>query len=53
MVNHAYVIIDIFSRYVVGWMIAGRESGELAKQLVSETCTKQEISGEGLYFCVV
>lgn len=40
---HLYVIIDIFSRYVVGWMIAPRESKELAKRLISETCAKQEI----------
>ncbi len=27
---HVYVILDIFSRYVVGWMVAARESGDLA-----------------------
>ena len=37
-----YVIIDIFSRYVVGWMIADRESSELAKKLISETIRRQE-----------
>jgi putative transposase len=37
-----YVIIDVFSRYVVGWMIADRESSELAKKLISETIRKQE-----------
>lgn len=40
---YLYVILDIFSRYVVGWMIAGRESGELAKRLIDDTCTKQGI----------
>ena len=30
---HLYVILDIFSRYVVGWMVADRESAVLAKQL--------------------
>lgn len=40
---YLYVILDIFSRYIVGWMVAGRESAELAKRLISETCTKQEI----------
>lgn len=40
---YLYVILDIFSRYVPGWMIAGRESGELAKLLIEETCQKQKI----------
>jgi putative transposase len=40
---HLYVIIDIFSRYVVGWMVAGRESAELARKLISETIRKQEV----------
>jgi len=37
-----YVIIDVFSRYVVGWMVADRESSELAKRLIFETIRKQE-----------
>lgn len=41
---YLYVILDIFSRYVVGWMIAGRESAGLAQQLIEETCLKQEIN---------
>ena len=40
-----YVLLDIFSRYVVGWVIAERESAELAKQLISESCEKQGIVG--------
>jgi putative transposase len=40
---YLYVILDIFSRYVVGWMVAERESGELAKRLINETCDKQGI----------
>ena len=39
---HLYVIIDVFSRYVVGWMVADRESSELAKRLITETIRKQE-----------
>ncbi len=39
---YLYVIIDVFSRYVVGWMIAYRENAELAKHLISETIRKQE-----------
>lgn len=33
-----YVMIDIFSRFVVGWMVAARESAELAKHFIEETC---------------
>lgn len=40
---HLYVILDIFSRYVVGWMVAHRESAALAKRLIRETCEKQQI----------
>ena len=40
---YLYVILDIFSRYVVGWMVAGRESGPLAEALIRQTCTKQGI----------
>jgi putative transposase len=38
-----YVILDIFSRYVVGWMIAPAESAALAERLIRETCAKQGI----------
>jgi len=38
-----YVILDVFSRYVVGWMVAGRESQTLAAQLIQESCRKQQI----------
>jgi putative transposase len=38
-----YVILDVFSRYVTGWMIAYRESADLAKQLIAESCEKQKI----------
>jgi putative transposase len=40
---HLYVILDIFSRYVVGWMVAPRETAEQAKRLIAETCAKQGI----------
>jgi len=40
---YLYVILDIFSRYVVGWMIAEQESSALAKRLISESCVKQNI----------
>ena len=41
---YLYVIMDIFSRYVVGWMVAHRESATLAKRLIESTCAKQGIS---------
>lgn len=40
---YLYVILDVFSRYVVGWMIAPRESAELAKKLIEETCGKYHL----------
>ncbi len=40
---HLYVILDIFSRYVVGWMLAHRESEDLAQRLIRETVVKQGI----------
>ncbi|MDI6765146.1 MAG: IS3 family transposase [Thermodesulfobacteriota bacterium] len=40
---YLYVILDIFSRYVVGWMVASRESALLAEKLIHETCQKQRI----------
>jgi putative transposase len=40
---YLYVILDIFSRYVVGWMVAPRETAELAKRLIADTCGKQNI----------
>jgi putative transposase len=38
-----YVILDVFSRHVVGWMIDYRESAELAKRLIAHSCDKQLI----------
>jgi putative transposase len=40
---YLYVILDVFSRYVVGWMVADGESAELAKRLIADTCGKQAI----------
>lgn len=40
---HLYVILDIYSRYVVGWMLATRESNDLASRLIRETVRKQGI----------
>jgi len=40
---YLYVILDIFSRYVVGWMLAERESATLAHSLIQDSCLKQNI----------
>ena len=40
---YLYVILDIFSRYVVGWMIAKVESAELAQQVIKQSCQQQQI----------
>ena len=40
---HLYVILDIFSRYVVGWMVAHRESADLAKKIIKKSTEKQNI----------
>ncbi len=45
---YLYVILDVFSRYVVGWLLAERESAELAEQLIAETCAKQGIPRDQL-----
>jgi putative transposase len=40
---YLYVILDIFSRYVTGWMLAQRESAELAKRFLEETIGNYDI----------
>ena len=40
---HLYVMLDLFSRYVVGWLLGTNESASLAARLVSETCAKQNV----------
>jgi putative transposase len=43
-----YVILDIFSRYVVGWMVATRESATLARKLIEETVVKEQVDPDEL-----
>lgn len=45
---YLYVILDIFSRYVVGWMVATQEASSLAKILIEESCEKQKIQSDKL-----
>jgi len=40
---YLYVILDIFSRYPVGWMVASREYAVLAERLIAEAVRKQQI----------
>lgn len=45
---YLYVVLDVFSRYVVGWMVADGESAALASRLLTETCDKQDIEPDQL-----
>jgi putative transposase len=45
---YLYVIIDIFSRYVVGWMVAYNEQAALAKRLISHSLNSQNIGANQL-----
>ena len=45
---YLYVILDIFSRYVVGWMLAHRESSDLASRLIRDAVLKQGVCEDQL-----
>jgi len=45
---YLYKIMDVYSRVVVGWMVAYRESAELARTLIDETCRRQNIKRDQL-----
>lgn len=45
---YLYVMLDIFSRYVVGWLLAERESSVLAELLITEACARQHIQPDQL-----
>lgn len=45
---YLYVLLDIYSRYVVGWMVANRENSALAGRLIEETCHKQGVTPQVL-----
>ncbi len=40
---YLYVLLDVFSRFVVGWTVADRELARLAEQLIAESCARQRI----------
>lgn len=46
--HYLYVILDVYSRFVVGWLLAEQESAELAETLITETCLRQNILPEKL-----
>lgn len=46
---YLYVILDVFSRYVVGWMVAPREGAVLARQFIEETIGKHQIPAGQLH----
>ena len=45
---YLYVLMDIFSRFVVGWMVARQEAASLAKELIQQSCQTQEIDPDTL-----
>jgi len=46
--SYLYVILDVFSRYVVGWMVAPRESAVLAQRLIATCCAREGIRRDQL-----
>jgi putative transposase len=45
---YLYVILDIYSRYAVGWMLARVERAELSKRLIADTIVKQGVTEDQL-----
>jgi putative transposase len=45
---YLYVILDVFSRYAVGWTVQQRESSEVAKDLIAQACEQQQIGRDQL-----
>lgn len=43
-----YVVLDLYSRYVVGWMVAEKESSELAARFIHETCRREGVDPKAL-----
>jgi len=43
---YLYVILDVFSRYIVGWTVQYRESGQLARALIEQATEQQQITPE-------
>jgi len=45
---HLYVVMDVYSRKVVGWLVAGRESATLAVELIRQSCQREGIRRDQL-----
>ncbi len=45
---YLYVILDVYSRYVVGWTVQHREDSHVAKALIGQSCEQQQIKREQL-----
>jgi len=45
---YLYAILDVFSRYIVGWTVQQRESGEIAKDLIGQATTQQQVARDTL-----
>jgi putative transposase len=45
---YLYTILDIYSRYVVGWMVAAGEAAALAERLLADTIAKQQVEAGAL-----
>jgi putative transposase len=45
---YLYVILDVYSRYAVGWTVQHRESGQVAKELIAQVCAQQNIQRDQL-----
>jgi putative transposase len=45
---YLYVILDIYSRYVTGWMITDQQTAALAQELIEQTCEKQGVQEDQL-----
>jgi len=45
---YLYAILDVFSRYIVGWTVQQRESGEIAKDLIGQAATQQQVARDTL-----
>ena len=46
--HYLYVVLDIYSRYVAGWMVADRESAALGERLIAETCAREGVLPDAL-----
>jgi transposase InsO family protein len=46
--SHLYLVMDVWSRRIVGWKVADRESAELAAEFITEVCRDRQVDPRGL-----